>query len=80
MTLPFHVRCCRLRHEVAFVPVVPGCEIGRQPAVLSVDPTRTCGQSNLPVRSSWNNVASLIRVVSEPRGDGTTASVRAVGS
>jgi hypothetical protein len=75
-----HVRCGELRHEVACVLVVPDRKTRRQPVVLSADPTRTCGRSNPVVRSSWNNVASPVRVASDPQGEDATASVRAVGS
>ena len=56
-----------LRHEVTHVFVMtdlndPGCN----PVFCHRYPTKTCGRSNLAVRSSWDNVASSNGMVIEP--------------
>ncbi len=43
-------------------------------------PTKTCGESNLTVRSSWDNEATSDKMTTKPRGDVVTASIKAVRS
>jgi hypothetical protein len=42
-------------------------------------PTKTCGQGNLAVGSSWDHVASLTRWCATQESWGTPASPQAVG-
>src|SRR5438132_9235380 len=53
---------------------------GRNPVFCHWYPTKTCGESNLTVRSSWDNEATSDKMTTKPRGDVVTASIKAVRS
>ena len=54
-----------VRHEATDEPVMTD-QSGHNPVYDHRYPTKTCGRSNLAVRSSWDKVTSPQRVVEAP--------------
>jgi hypothetical protein len=69
-----------VRHEVADVTAVRGCNPGHSPLFCQGFPTAARAAGNGGVRSLRDNVASAFGLAAEARAETATASSEAVGN